>query len=623
MMTRLRAGDDVQLANSIHAEIEKYIQLQSSQLDFYADKFRTSMKYLLVFIVFTVFFMLLFSQGFTYAIYRTLRQRMIRWKTSVSLALEEAVSQQLNLAALPPHNKENKLDLALNSGSEAVIATDREARITLMNSVAEQLTGYSHAFAAGRPIAEIVQIASNDNGKSFGIAVSDLLEKGVPKVSKDTILIGRDGKQRKIADSCSAIRDDNDQVIGAVIVFRDLTEHSLHRPQQLVMDSSGLLQTVFASVVDGIIAFDVGTNIIRTVNAAAEKMFGYGQGELIGKRFDDLVSAFEESNRFLSYESNGGNGELYELQGKLQNGQLFPLEMTVSEMRIGNERYCTAVLRNVSARDNSVVLSSSYPDRYRNLFNTIDEGFCTLEVIYEDDKPVDYRFIEVNPSFEKQTGLSEVTGKRISQLIPNFEENSLRVYDRVVSTGESARFVQYQPALDRWFDVYACPENSKNNKNVIVLFTDITKRKHAEAALRESDERVRLATEATGVGIWEWDLVQQKMHWDAQMFRIYGVTPTEDGYVDYDDWAIYLLPEELRNKHAAPSEIRNVGEQTTREFRVKREGEKKYRYIRSVEQMRLACCGAYCNCLLSSFVMSSALISAGFGNFPFRMCHFI
>ncbi|HEY6529849.1 MAG TPA: PAS domain S-box protein [Cellvibrionaceae bacterium] len=589
--SRLRTGEDMRLTDLIRMEVEKYTQLQSAQLDFYADTFRSNMKYLLFFIIFTMLFMLLFSQGFTYAIYRTLRQRVIRWKTSVSLALEEAVSQQLNLSALPLNSHENKFDLALKSSSEAVIATDREARITLMNNVAEQLTGYSHAFAAGRPIAEIVQIASNDNGKPFGLAVSDLLEKGVPKVSKDTILIGRDGKQRKIADSCSAIRDDNDQVIGAVIVFRDLTDQSSHRPQQLVMDSSGLLQTVFASVADGIIAFDVDTNIIRTVNAAAEKMFGYGHSELIGKRFDHLVSEFDASNKFLSYESNGGNGELYEVQGKLQNGQLFALEMTVSEMRLGTERYCTAVLRNVSARENSVGLAGGYPDRYRNLFNTIDEGFCTLEVIYEDDKPVDYLFIEVNPSFEKQTGLTEVTGKRISQLIPNFEQNSLRVYDRVATTGESARFVQYQPALDRWFDVYACPENSKNNKNVIVLFTDITKRKHAEDALRESDERVRLATEATGVGIWEWDLVQQKMHWDAQMFRIYGVTPTEDGYVDYDDWAIYLLPEDLRNRHAAPSEIRNPGEQRTREFRVKREGEKKFRYIRSVEIMHANAAG--------------------------------
>jgi PAS domain S-box-containing protein len=134
-------------------------------------------------------------------------------------------------------------------------------------------------------------------------------------------------------------------------------------------------------------------------------------------------------------------------------------------------------------------------ERYRNLFNSIDEGFCFIEVIFDQhEKPVDYRFLEVNRSFEKQTGLREATGKRMRELAPNHETYWFEVYGQVALTGEPIRFVNEAKELNRWFDVYAFGLGARGSRKVAVLFRNITDRRRAEEALREA--RTRLADHA-------------------------------------------------------------------------------------------------------------------------------
>ncbi|MHC5825979.1 MAG: PAS domain-containing protein, partial [Nostoc sp.] len=94
-------------------------------------------------------------------------------------------------------------------------------------------------------------------------------------------------------------------------------------------------------------------------------------------------------------------------------------------------------------------------ERYRTLFESIDEGFCVVQVLLNaDDTPIDYRFLEVNQIFEQQTGLQHAVGKTARQL--NLEEHWIEIYGRVALTGESIRFENGSDTLNRWFDVYAC-----------------------------------------------------------------------------------------------------------------------------------------------------------------------
>ncbi|HYD02343.1 MAG TPA: ATP-binding protein, partial [Phycisphaerales bacterium] len=143
--------------------------------------------------------------------------------------------------------------------------------------------------------------------------------------------------------------------------------------------------------------------------------------------------------------------------------------------------------------------------RYRMLFNSIDQGFCIIELEFgPDGRPVDYLFLEVNAAFERQTGLRDVVGKRMRELAPGHERHWAEIYGRVATTGESVRFVRTADALGRVYDVYAFrleadgaggvlePEigRATEGRHVAVLFSDITERRRDEEALRAHRERL-------------------------------------------------------------------------------------------------------------------------------------
>ena len=131
-------------------------------------------------------------------------------------------------------------------------------------------------------------------------------------------------------------------------------------------------------------------------------------------------------------------------------------------------------------------------DRYRTLFNSMDEGFCVIDMIFdEQEQPVDYRFLEVNPTFERQVGLHDATGQLVSVLVPTLERYWYEMYGKVSRTGEAVRFINEVKGLDRWLDVYACRVGGPNSRKVAVVFNDITARMRVEKALQDSEERYR------------------------------------------------------------------------------------------------------------------------------------
>ena len=131
-------------------------------------------------------------------------------------------------------------------------------------------------------------------------------------------------------------------------------------------------------------------------------------------------------------------------------------------------------------------------DRYRTLFNSIDEGFCVIEMMFDGTgNPVDYRFVEVNPSFEKQTGMIGVTGKRVRELVPDLEASWFEIYGKVALLGEPIRFENKATDMDnRWFDVYAFQIGGPDSRKVALLFNNITERKHAEQQLLKQADKL-------------------------------------------------------------------------------------------------------------------------------------
>lgn len=145
--------------------------------------------------------------------------------------------------------------------------------------------------------------------------------------------------------------------------------------------------------------------------------------------------------------------------------------------------YYSEISARVSARQALAVSEN----RYRTLFESIDEGFCIVEVIFDaNERPIDFRIMETNSAFERHTGFAEAVGRTVTELVPDLEPFWVDTYGGVAVTGEPTRFVNHVASLGRWYDIYAFRIGEPDERKVAVLFSDITERKRAEFALQES-----------------------------------------------------------------------------------------------------------------------------------------
>jgi PAS domain S-box-containing protein len=129
-------------------------------------------------------------------------------------------------------------------------------------------------------------------------------------------------------------------------------------------------------------------------------------------------------------------------------------------------------------------------EKYRSLFTTMDQGFCIIEKVETaPGQPSNFRYITVNPAFERHTGLSDVVGKTMRDFVPNAEHHLVDIYDAVVRTGEPQHFEEYVSEVDLWFETEVFPAQLPGQ--IAVLFSNVSDRKRAELALRESEERLR------------------------------------------------------------------------------------------------------------------------------------
>lgn len=128
-------------------------------------------------------------------------------------------------------------------------------------------------------------------------------------------------------------------------------------------------------------------------------------------------------------------------------------------------------------------------ERYRTLFDTLDEGMAVVEMIYDGDREiVDMVVRHVNGAYERHSGIYNVVGRSVVEMLPGVENVWLDRYKRVASTGEPIRVEDYQQDVDRWFDVFFTRVDETGHF-VAIVFRDITERKRAEAALHQGAER--------------------------------------------------------------------------------------------------------------------------------------
>jgi PAS domain S-box-containing protein len=169
-------------------------------------------------------------------------------------------------------------------------------------------------------------------------------------------------------------------------------------------------------------------------------------------------------------------------------------------------------------------------ERYHALFNTLTEGFCVIEVLFDaNDRPIDYRFLEINPAFEKQTGLHDAQGKLMRDLAPEHETYWFDIYGKIALTGEPVRFENEAKELHRWYEVFAYKVGGDESRKVAILFNDISERKRMDEALTKNEQRLKRSQEIAHLGSWELDLTGNQLTWSDEVYRIFGLEPQEFG----------------------------------------------------------------------------------------------
>jgi PAS domain S-box-containing protein len=212
----------------------------------------------------------------------------------------------------------------------------------------------------------------------------------------------------------------------------------------------------------------------------------------------------------------------------------------------GRPRRMAGIVQDITEQRQTAEALRTTESRYRALMNSIDVGFCIVEVLLDvEGVPADYRFLELNSQFERLTGLVRTRGKRMLELTTRDERFWSELYGRVAATGEPMRFEHPSAQSGCWLDARVFPVGEPSERQIAVLLTDISERRRHETELAAAQERLSLAQRASSAGIWDWDVRTGTIVWSDEQFQIFGLDPTVD-QASFDTWRRIVRPDDLR-----------------------------------------------------------------------------
>ena len=363
-MTAVQAGvsggQGKRLMDSIRAEMSGFSKIEESALEKHEEEFQSNMRYLFTIIVIASLFTLLCALSFAYLISREVQQRLknlVHLETQHLLTIQEEMNKQLQQANDTLQISEEKLSVTLNSIGDAVIASDAEGRVRILNPLAEELTGWTQAEAFGRPVDEIFHVLNQDTRQPVSIPINEILAHGtILGPDNHTVLIAQDGRECAIADSCALIYDCDSNVVGAVLVFRDVTEENA--VQAALRESEAQYRQLFESSRDALIMLLPTTCCFTDANPAALQLFGAAtKAEFIILGPVDVSPELQPDGRLSSEKAQEmiatalrEDTHSFEWEYRRLNGETFPAEVQLTRMEAKGLVWVQTKVRDISVR---------------------------------------------------------------------------------------------------------------------------------------------------------------------------------------------------------------------------------------------------------------------------------
>ena len=329
--------------------------------------------------------------------------------------------------------------------------------------------------------------------------------------------------------------------------------------------------------------------IILRANQTELDLLGYSRDEYVGHHIADFHADQNVIKDILLRLSCGETITNYEASLRCKDGTIRHVLISSNVLfRDGQFIHTRCFTRDITDRKRVEEAERQNAALFSSLIEQAPMG------VYVVDSQ--FRLHQVNteamPAFEKVQPLLGRDFNEVMEILwgPQLGPQLAEIFRHTLDTGE--RYIS-PPFTEQRHDIgeeqayewqtqrVTLPDGQHG---VVCYFHEVTERARAEQALRASEDRTRLATTATGVGIWEWNILTNTIRWDTEMFRMYSVTPTPSGVVAYNTWSEAVLPDDLPEQEAALQETLRRGGQSRRTFRIRRDGE--LRHIQSVETVR-------------------------------------
>jgi PAS domain S-box-containing protein len=285
-VARVNSGQGKRYMDDVRSAMGEFIQIEEDTLAQHEADFEKQMRYVFAVIVISCVLGMLLVLMFAFLIYQESQkqargaalldaQRLVKMRDE-----SNALLTQLNLSL---QISEERLAVTLNSIGDAVVATDAEARVTLLNPLAEKLTGWRQVEAMGLPVDEVICLIHEETRLPAVNPVKDAVTHGTPQgMANHTLMVARDGSECAIADSCAPILDREGKVAGAVLVFRDVTKE--YAAQRALSDQQFYTRSLIESNIDALMTTDP-EGVITDVNQQMETLTACRREELIGTPF--------------------------------------------------------------------------------------------------------------------------------------------------------------------------------------------------------------------------------------------------------------------------------------------------------------------------------------------------